>query len=48
MGEGNGNGKAPVLGLCMIQPFCFSESWIRMLFQVSGIFFGIRRTILPD
>ena len=31
--------------LCMIQPFiisvfhCFSESWIRMFFQVSGFFF---------
>ena len=27
---------------------CFSESWIRMFFQVSGVFFGIRRKILPD
>ena len=27
---------------------CFLESWIRMFFQVSGVFFGIRRKILPD
>ena len=27
---------------------CFSESWIRMFFQVSGVFFGIRQKILPD
>ena len=59
MGEGNGNGKAPVLGcgmnecvpekttcgakaVCLYDPtfyhLCFSESWIRMFFQVSGIF----------
>ena len=27
---------------------CFSESWIRLFFQISGVFFGIRRKILPD
>ena len=68
MGEGNGNGKAPVLGcgmsvlqknyswpkgsLLVYDPtfyhFCVSESWIRMFLHVSGVFFGIRRKILPD
>ena len=69
MGEGNGNGKAPVLGCGMSAlqknysrrkgsflvydpTFYHLYMFFRILdpdvFSVSGVFFGIRRKILPD